>query len=339
MSPSSGGRGGTLRWGTGSALALLVLASVVAGCIGPDTEPAALDPADKARDAQATSFSMNLTDIPDGSEWLLIEVSTDEPSRLRADLETDVSLNRPPEDAHGPEDGPQDPQDACVVGQLGFGTLTVLDPIRYGASARVGNAPGISATTGWPGGEQAGHGYMHILEEQVHERVPVLFGIDDVDEWRDDVELSLHVDANVPMDWRIVDHGEMTCTTQVEDFQDGDHVQAHTGMGSPDPVFARDLSSTHEIEQLGVGFVFLQANVAYHARVLEDGEVAWEVQGEPGGSFDVIQHRLNVSRGPVEIQVPELVSTDAVRVGYVLLDLPAWAADWFVEEPLEFNFE
>lgn len=315
-----------------AVLALLVLASSLAGCLGgPSSEPVTTASED------TTSFTLDLSDIPDGSEWLLLEVVPKEPAHLRADLDIDATLSRHPTEARGLQDGPQDPEDACFVGQLGFGDRIVLSPLRYGAGASLGDPFSVTANSAWPAGQSQGQLHMMINDAEAGERVPVLFGLDEVDAWRDDVELSMIFEANATVDWRIADHGAFTCTTRAEDFQHGQHMQVNTGLNSPDPIHASDLSSTHEIEQRGVGFVFLQANLEYHAKVLAGGETTWEAQGEPGGSFDIVEHRLDVSQSPVEIQIPRLSSTDTVRVGYILLDLPGWAGDRFVEEPLEID--
>lgn len=309
-----------------TGLALLVLASSLAGCLGdPSSEPV------NTASEDTTSFTLNLSDIPEGSEWVLLEVVPEEPAHLRVDLNIDATVSHPATEAGGPQDGPQNPEDACFVGQLGFGDHIVFSPARYGADARLGDGLSVTANSAWPAGQAQGQAHMMINDAEAGERVPVLFGLDEVDAWQGDVELSMSFEANTTVDWRVADHGAFTCTTRAQDFQEGQHVQVNTG--GIDPTVARNLSSTHEIEERGVGLVFLQANLEYQAKVLAGGETTWEAQGEPGGSFDIVEHRLNVSQSPVEIQVPRLSSTDTVQVGYILLDLPGWAADRFVEEP------
>jgi len=245
-------------------------------------------------------------------------------------LQIDFELTDPPLDDG---DRSQRHRDACFVGQLGFGLFDVFRPARYGASARAASAPDSGVTTGWPFGQ--GVGWVTALSlpnPEPRERVPVLLGLDDRDAWGN-AELSMELEANATLDAQIVESGQLHCATGVENFQEGRYAQAHTGLGSPDPVQAWDLSSTHNVNRRGVGFVFLQANQAYHARVLQDGMTAWEKRGQPDGEFERVKHRLNLSPGPVAIQVPRLSSTDTAAVGYVLLDLPTWAAERFVEKP------
>lgn len=321
------------------SLAVVLLASGLAGCLGgaseapveaTQTEPELANLTNGDFSDWTHNASWDLSDVPEGKDWILVEIVPEAYAHLEADVNVEA-FNR---DGIRANDDPG--AAVCTgawLGRLGGPAILQESGIhqRGATEAEAGVQTGSSedryyevqaVSSGY------GRGNAFAMGAARGQSTPLLFGIDDAAYWEQaaDASMTAELSSDARFKWRIAEAGEFRCGDGVQDLDGGTLVRGPLG------TYASDRSLTFQHEDPGYLWVLGGADIAHEVEVAVNGSAVWSSSwtsrqnATTGFEGTIFQGLLApVAPGEVRLSVDRLEGARVAFLVYVWLEVPGWA--------------
>jgi hypothetical protein len=284
----------------------LVVALLLAGCLGSAAEDEAARPPEEAGWREGLQTKITLDDVPPGSDWVLFEAlvpaGTDITVKARAHHSTATG-------------------DACAlfVNGVEHGALLWSGDVQLTLSG-VSREPLVRTDSRYVG---TSHSLLSAGAVDEDRRLAFAVGMDKAS-WRRTVDerAEMEVKFEKPARWRVAAAGKLHCFMNPHDFPEGEIVE------TPAFVKAQDLRARMPFNESGYGWLIVGAAPgAYSARLVGPSGEVWKTRdGEwSAASREEWENFLSLGSGEFTLEVPRLEGEAAVNAAFA--DLPAWVME------------